>query len=228
MITQTNTSGVDFVLNYLQGALQTNGAALNTNAAGVLPVLLALEPTAAQIQSGRIQGGQAYKKPSNGVYIPPNAIGVVQPNTNAGVVMAGGYETRPSQLGTTKSGAFIVQMNGTNAVNLNLTNTAVNTNGQVGDTVFANWNQISVQNLTGMGIDNTAAASLTFAPSNTNGANIGTLTTNSLGGVTVTGAGGAYLAQNWNGNGTAIGASSLNAVLTPTGSGVCLVEISGS
>ena len=225
MITQTNTAGVDFLLNFLQAAVQTNGSAQNTNAVNAIPTLLALEPTAAQIQSGRVLGGQAYQKPSNAAYISPNSLGVVVANTNAGAILIGGYETRASKLNTTKSGAFLVTMNGTNAVNLNLTNTAVNTNAQVGDTVFATWNQIIVHNVTGQGLDNTALAGLTFASTNTNGANIGLSAVNAVCGYTVAGAS-AIALQNW--NGVAINASNLNATITPTGSGQCVIEISGS
>jgi hypothetical protein len=223
---QTNTNGVDFLLNFLQGALYTNGSALNTNAVSAQPTLLALDSQSAQQQSGRNPGGQAYQKPSNAAYIPPNAQGTVVANTNAGCVLIGGYETRPSKLGTTKSGAFLVTMNGTNAVNLNLTNTAVNTNAQVGDTTFTYWNQIIVHNLTGQGIDNTNGASLTLASTNTNGANLGIIPVNALGGLVVPAAS-AYALQNWNTNGTPLNSSALNATLTPTGSGQCVVEISG-
>ena len=228
MQTQTNTSGVDFVLNYLQAAIQqssgTNGVPTG-NSVTAVPVLMALDSQNALQQSGRLPGGPAYNKPSNAAFIPPNALGVVASNTNAGIVALSGIETRPSKLGTTKSGAFVVEMNGTNAVVVPLTNTAVNTAGQVGDTVFATWFELIFYNLTGMGIDNTNAASCTVAGSNTNGANIGVTPVNATGGYTLAGGGGIAIAQNW--NGVTVNAANANITITPTASGVLGVVVCG-
>lgn len=226
MQTQTNTTGVDFLVNVLQAAIQTNGTSLNTNAVNALPQILGLSKTRALIQSGRVPGGQAYQKGSNAAYIPPNALGTVVANTNAGTVFPGGVETRPSQLPCTKNGAFIVVTSSTTKVTVPLTNTATNTNGQAGDTVFATWNQIVLYNLTGLGIDNTNSASMTVAGSNTNGANIGLTPVNALGGYTLAGGGGYAVAQNW--NGVTINAANANIEITPTAGGIFAGVISGS
>lgn len=231
MQTQTNTTGVDFILNYLSAALQsggttTNSSLGNTNAVNAIPTLQAVDAQSALILSGRVVGGQSYTKPSNSVYIPPGPTGVIAANTNAGTVVLSGVEIRPSKLGTTKNGAFVIVMNGTNAVVVPLTNTATNTNGQVGDTVFATWNQITFYNLTGLGLDNTNAASATVASSNTNGANIGLTPVNAVGGYTLAGGGGFVAQQNW--NGVTINAANANITITPTASGLLAGVISGS
>lgn len=215
MITQTNTNGVDFLLNVLQAVVQTNGTSLNSNTVGSIPQLVVAEAQAALVQAGRVPGGQAYLKGSNGVYIPPGPTGVVGANTNAGVLSIAGFETRPSKLNTTKSAAFLVTVNAT-AVNVSLQALGTNTNANVGDTTFANWNQIIFLNPSGLGIDNTAAVNATITSSNTNGANIGVIPINATGGYVLQ-AGGAVVAQAWNGNGTAITTSTLNIVINSTG-----------
>lgn len=216
MITQTNTNGVDFLLNILQAVTQTNGSALNTNSVGTIPQLLVLDAQSALVQSGRVPGGQAYQKPANAAQIPPNALGNVVANTNAGVVMLGGFETRASKLGCTKAGAFWCSVNAA-AISISLQALGTNTNGNAGDTTFSNWNQIVLLNPSGTGIDNTAAATVTVTSSNTNGANIGMTPVNVLGGATIGGNGGVYCAQNWNGNGQPVNATNLNITINSTG-----------
>lgn len=223
MITQTNTSGVSFVVENVVGQLQSTNT---TNAATSLPAMLALEPQVAIQQGGRNPGGQAYRKGANIAYIPPNSLGTVVANTNAGCVLLDGFEMMAARLGTTKSGAALISVNANTAVNLNLTNTAVNTNSQAGDTVFANWNQLIFYNLTGMGIDNSSAGVLTVLSSNTNGANIGATPVNALGGYVVQ-AGGAAVAQSLNTN-TAIAANSLNCSVNCTTAGLVAIVICGS
>jgi hypothetical protein len=225
MQTQTNTTGVDFVLANLQATLQSTGN-YSGNSAPAIPDIIALDPQNALQQTGRVPGGAAYQKGSNAAYIPPNALGTVVANTNAGQVLLAGWETRPSKLTCTKNGAFVVQTNGTTPVVVPLTNTATNTNGQVGDTVFASWNQIVFYNLTGLGIDNTNAAGMTVASSNTNGANIGLTPVNAVGGYTLAGGGGAAVQQNW--NGVTIAANAANITITPTAGGIFAGVISGS
>ena len=157
METQTNTTGVHFVFNNLQGALQsgfnTNGLVTN----GTLPVLLAFEPQEAMLFTARGPGGSAYHGDTN----------VVAPTTTTAAILLDALETSAARLPYTKNGAFLVTTSRTTPVTVPLTNTATNTTNQVGDTVFAKWNQIILRNLSGT--DNTNSASMTVGPAATNG-----------------------------------------------------------
>lgn len=228
MINQTNTNGVDFIMNTLQGGIQSNSnstGGATSNAVDSLPTLMGLDPQNALQQTARQPGGSCFAKGANAAYIPPGPLGTIISNTNAGTWNPS-FEIRPSKLGTTKSGGFFVQMNGTNAVTVPLTNTATNTNGTVGDTVFATWYQIKFANLTGLGIDNTNSASATVSSSNTNGANLGFQPVNANGGYTIAGGGGTVIQQNF--NGVTINASQNAILITPTGSGMLYGEICGA
>ncbi len=226
MLTQTNTSGVDFILNALQAALQSTNTTNTLSTNSILPLLQAVDPSWALQLAGRVPGGQAYQKGSNGAYIAPTAAGNVVSNTNAGVVALTGFETRASKLPCTKNGAFILNTNSTNTYTLQLTNTATNTNGQVGDTVFASWNQIIFLNLSGMGIDAVASAAMKVAPSNTNGANFGPTSVNTAGEINLDGNGGVFLMQSW--NGVAINAAAKNYTVIPTAGGIFCCVICGA
>ena len=148
------TTAVDFVFNKLLGVNN------NTNTINTLPYLIALERQSALQLSARQPGGSAYHGNS----------AVVAPNTTNSFVLLDGMETMAASLGYAKNGAFFVVVNAA-AVTVTLTNTATNTNGTAGDTVFANIAQYTIYNLSGL--DGNNAVNATINTTGTNGALLG-------------------------------------------------------
>lgn len=212
MITQTNTNGVNFLWNNL-GAVVESGS--NTNTVTALPVAMAFEHQTALTLSGRQPGGASYLGLTNNVS-PANASGAV-------VILMDDLVTRADKLGYTKSGFFFVTTNSTTAVTVPLTNTATNTNGQAGDTVFATWNMIIMRNLSGT--DGVNSASMTVGPATTNGANLLVTPTNGSGTFTLDGSSAICFLDV---NGVAINASHAAITVTPTAGGTFGMVICGS
>ena len=211
MLTGTNTTGVDFVFNNLQAALQSGS---NTNADSALPLVMALDPQSALAITGRQPGGPSYLKSTN----------VATPSSTTGAMLLDGFETRASKLPYAKNGAFIVSLNGTNSVTVQLTNTAINTNGQAGDTVFATWNQIVLYNLSG--VDGNNAASLTVAPAASNGANLQFTASNTTGlAMTIDGASAQLLGSV---NGVTVNSTKTGITITPTADSLFGCVVSGA
>lgn len=202
MLTQTNTTGVDFVFNNLQAALQsgnnTNG--LSTN--GILAYVFAVESQAALQQSGRNPGGVAYRGETN----------VAAPNTTNAQVMLDSFEIMASRLPYTKNGSFVVNTTGTTPVTVPLTNTATNTTSQAGDTVFAKYNKIIFYNLSGL--DGVNSAAMTVGPAGTNGNKLQLPLTNST--MTIDGSSAWVLGSV---NGVTINAANAAITITPTAGG---------
>jgi hypothetical protein len=208
---QTNTSGVDFLFNNLQAALQsgsnTNGLVTN----GVLPVLLAMESQVATQLSGRNPGGIAYHGETN----------VVAPNSTSAMVLLDNLETGAAKLPYVKNGAFSVSLSGTNAVTVPLTNTQTNSSAQVGDTIFAKYNKIILWNLSG--VDGNNSASMTVGPAATNGNKLQLPLTNST--ITIDGSSAHVFASV---NGVTINAANAAITITPTANSTFGCVIMGS
>lgn len=210
-IAQTNTTGVDFIINNLQATVTANVGA-NTNAVNALPTLLALEPMTAAVACGRQKGGPVYHGAPNAVW-PSNSTGVIQ-ITN--------FEASAAVLPYTKNGCLMVLCTGTTPVTISLTNTQINTNGFWGDTTFANANVIMFKNVSGAG-DNGAIASMSINGSGTNGFKMG-MATNSQ--ITLDGAGSIWFSQTT--NGFAVNAANANITITPTNAGTLAMYIGGN
>ncbi len=199
----TNTNGVDFVANFLQGFDQWNQVL-------IVPTVVPLEAQAALQLSGRNPGGLAYRGNS----------AAAAPNTTNAAILLDGMETMVSRLGYTKNGAFLVHCNGTNAVAVPLTNTATNTNAQAGDTVFTTWKQITLYNLSGLDGNNSAVMYVSGS-GGTNGANLN-LNANGVHAI----AGSSRITLE-NINGATVNAANAVVTITPTADGTFGMVISG-
>lgn len=210
---QTNTNGVNFVVNNLQAQEISNNAG-NTNSVPLLPSLIGLEPQAALSMSARNPGGVCYRGGINSVFL----------NNNAGAILVDAFESSVARLGYQKSGAFMVVCSGTNAVSVPLTNTQTNTNGYFGDTTFATANVLLWKNCSGQGDNNNGvSASMSINGSGTNGNKMG-LTTNSQ--ITLDGGGSIWWSQS--NNGFTVNAANAQVTITPTNGGVFVGVIAGS
>ncbi len=200
----TNSTGVDFVFNNLQIYDAFNTASL-------IPNVIQMEQQSALQMTGRLPGGSAYRGNS----------AVVAPATNSAMVLLDGMVTLASNLGYAKNGAFIVSLNGTNAAVVPLTNTATNTNSVAGDTVFTQWKQITMYNLSGL--DNHNSAVMYVEGSGvTNGVNLAA-NTNSI--LALAGSSRIVLESV---NGITVNAANANVSITPTADSTFGMVISGS
>jgi hypothetical protein len=210
---QTNSTGVEYVYNNLQGAVASSVSG-NTNAVQAVPVVQQFEYQSAAQLTGKQPGGTAFRQPTNSYFTAPN-------NTNAAAVLLTAPEVAISRLNGafTKTGAFIVVTSGTNAVTVPLTNTSTNTNSAAGDNVFAKYNMIFLWNLTPA--DGVNSAAMTVGPAGTNGNKLGLNATNS----TINLDGGPSCAILISTNGVAINAANAAITVTPTAGGTfgCVV-----
>lgn len=212
MLTATNTNGVEFVLNNLQATLQSN---TNANVVTALPILMALGKKEALELTNRVKGGTSYLGGTNSA----------SPNTTNAAILLSMLQAGASDLGYAKNGAFYVTTSGTTAVTIPLTNTATNTNGKTGDTVFATWNRIVCYNLSGL--DNTNSAAMTIGPAATNGNNLMVTSTNGTANrISLDGGGGVAVLIST--NGTTVNAANAAVTVTPTSGGTFAMVISGS
>ena len=203
---QTSSTGVSFVMNNLEAAVQSSVAG-NTNAVAALPTVTQLAPQSAMQLTGRNPGGLAYHDDTN----------VVVPNSTNASILLDDIVTNAAYLPYAKNGAFIVICNGTNAVVVPLTNTATNTNSQAGDTVFAKWNQIILRNLSGT--DGYNSASMTVTPTTA-------VLQCGVNGVITLDGGSAHRMGSV--NGVAINSSNSTITITPTANSIFGCVISGS
>ena len=217
-ISATNSGGVCFVYNNLQGQeFGTNNS--NTNSVGLLPIIMGLEPQAALQMTARQPGGTSFRAPSNSNFASPS-------NTNAVLNLIGGeFGVTAARLGYTKGGALLIasNSNGTQAITFDTTNTQSNTNSYWGDTAFTTVNMMVFHNLSGVDGVSNGNGSWFVNGSATNGA---VLNLNTNGTYVVKPNGGVVVIADVNGFASA--AATCKVLCTPVNGGVLAVSIYGS
>ncbi len=211
----TNSGGMVFVYNNLQGALQGETNA-NTNSVPVLPTLSMMEPQSALFMTARQPGGIAYRKDGSVVF--PNS-------TNPVSIVGGDFGIAAARMGYTKGAALLIasNSNGTSAKTFDTTNTQANTNSFAGDLSFATINLIIFQNLSGVDGVSSGAGAWYVNGSVTNGA---VLNLNTNGTYVVNYNGGCAVVSDTVGINSA--AANCKVLATPVNGGVLAVAIYGS